>query len=198
MSLHAKLLAAQIAVAVAEKTARNEHHAFNYAAADTVSALAKDALNTAGLTLVNTAWSIDPAALTVKGTFLLCDSETDERMELACELPYVPGKGRPEDKAALASLTEMRGYLAIGLLGIERIEPIDVSGRDDTSREQRDEPRREALAPQRQQQQQQRADDGRECRDCGASMKFSEKSGKWYCSDLCWKKAAPAGNGRDY
>jgi hypothetical protein len=200
MSLHSKLLAAQVAVQAAEKSARNEHHSFNYATADSVSALAKEALNVAGLALVNTAWSIDPASLTIKGAFLLCDSESEERLELTSELPYVPGKGRPEDKAALASLTEMRGYLAIGLLGIERIEPLDVSGRDDTAR---DEPRREAAPKQQEQRREQRSgDDLGSCKDCGDEMRMG-RNGKPYCHRcyIAWKEGKdrqPAGNGRDY
>lgn len=198
MSIAAKLLQAQINVGAAEKTSRNEHHSFNYAASDTVSALAKEALNAAGLVLVNTGWYAKPETSTLAGTFWLFDTESEEKMELSCELPYVPGKGRPEDKAVLASLTEMRGYLAVGLLGIERVEPLDVSGRDDTDRY---EPRHEA--PRQQQQQPrppQRRDEpqGDGCADCGAPLKYSEKSGKWYCSRLCWKQQAPAGNGRDY
>ena len=212
MSLHAKLLAAQVAVQAAEKSARNEHHSFNYATADSVSALAKEALNVAGLALVNTAWSIDPAALTVKGSFVLCDSESEERMELACELPYVPGKGRPEDKAALASLTEIRGYLAIGLLGIERIEPLDVSGRDDTARDQRDEPRREAAWPEKEQPKATFRPDLGSCKDCGDEMRMG-RNGKPYCHKcyLEWKASQEShspeynqqervrsGNGRNY
>ncbi len=199
MSIASKLLQAQIAVQAAEKSSRNEHHSFNYAAADAVTALAKDALNAAGLVLVHTGWFTKPETLTICGTFWLFDSESEEKIELTAELPYVPGKGRPEDKAALASLTEMRGYLAIGLLGIERVETLDISGRDDTQRDDRYQSAPRQQAPQQQQRPERGSNDNADrCRDCGAPMKYSDKSGKWYCSDLCWKKAAPAGNGRDY
>ena len=195
MSIAAKLYQAQQAVADATKDARNGHHGYSYAKADAVFAIGKTALQVAGLVLVNSGWHAKPETATIAGTFWLYDTETDEKMELSCELPYVAQQGRPDDKAALASLTEMRGYLMIGLLGIERVEPLDVSGREDSNaqpatRQQQQPPQRQPQKP--------REDDGGECKSCGAPMKFSQKSGKWYCGDLCWKQAAPAANGREY
>lgn len=199
MSLAAKLLTAQIAVDVAVKSARNDHHRFNYATADSVVAVAKEALNASGLVLVNTKWEIrgEPIAfsvgerdnqisgLTVAASFILLDSESEEKMELSCELPYVPVKGRPVDKAALASLTEMRGYLALGLLGIERVDKDDVSGRDDTSPPSHD--NRSQQQQQRQQQQQQSDDreyddeDPNVCKDCGSDDMRPSRKGGTYC-----------------
>lgn len=205
MSIASKLLQAQISVQAAEKNARNEHHSFNYAAADAVTALAKDALNAAGLVLVHTGWFTKPETLTICGTFWLFDSESEEKIELTAELPYVPGKGRPEDKAALASLTEMRGYLAIGLLGIERVEPLDISGRDDTQRDDRYQSAPRQQAPQQQQrppQQNNGGDDLGTCKDCGSEMRMG-RNGKPYCHPcyLEWKSQresnAPEHNQQD-
>lgn len=211
MSLASKLLTAQINVEEAAKNCRNEHHKFNYASADSVAAIAKTALNAAGLLLVNTGWKLnttptvlhdDPnrpeyvANTAIIATFVLIDPESDERLELTSELPFVPVKGRPEDKAALASLTEMRGYVALGLLGIERVDAgdlPDVSGRDDTYQQgqRRQEPPR--------QQQQHRGGEHGTCKDCGAEMKISKNTGKPYCGAMCWKnQPAQNGNGRDY
>lgn len=204
MSIAAKLLRAQISVQAAEKNARNEHHSFNYAAADAVMALAKDALNAAGLVLVHTGWFTKPETLTICGTFWLFDTESEEKIELTAELPYVPGKGRPEDKAALASLTEMRGYLAIGLLGIERVEPIDISGRDDTQRDDRHQTEPRQQAPQQRPPQQNNGGGGDNlgtCKDCGSEMRMG-RNGKPYCHPcyVAWKEGqkAPAGNGQHY
>lgn len=199
MSLASKLYKAQTVVADATKDARNGHHGYSYAKADTVYALGKVALQDAGLVIVNKSWNSDPATHTVTGTFLILDTETDETMELSASLPYVAQAGRPDDKAALASLTEMRGYVMLGLLGIERVEPLDVSGREDSTIEpqRRQEPQRQQQRPP------QRHDDDHghgpgQCEHCGADMKISQKTGKPYCGAMCWKEREPAGNGRTF
>lgn len=192
MSLASKLYKAQQEVADVTKDARNGHHGYSYAKADAVYAIGKVALHSAGLVLVNTGWHARPETATIVGTFWLYDTETDEKMELTSELPYVAQAGRPEDKAALASLTEMRGYVMLGLLAIERVEPLDISGREDVEPQQqrRQEPPR---------QQQQNASDGGNCKNCGAPNKWSANKNKWYCGDMCWKnQPAQVGNGRDY
>lgn len=191
MSLASKLCKAQTVVADATKDAVNGHHGYSYAKADSVYALGKVALLEAGLVFVNKVWMADPAEHVITGTFVVLDTETDETMELSASLPYVAQAGRPDDKAALASLTEMRGYVMLGLLGIERVEPLDVSGREDAAPElqRRQEPLR---------QQQQRPAQG-QCEHCGADMKISQKTGKPYCGAMCWKnQPAQNGNGRDY
>jgi len=196
MSLIAKLYRAQQEVADATKDARNGHHGYSYAKADAVYAIGKVALQSAGLVLVNTGWTVRHDTSSIVGSFWLYDTETDEKMELSSELPYVPGAGRPEDKAVLASLTEMRGYMMIGLLAIERVEPLDISGREDATTAP---PQRQQQSPPQQRQQQRPAANGT-CEHCGADMKISQKTGKPYCGAMCWKERQPepVGNGREY
>jgi hypothetical protein len=194
MSIAMKLLAAQKIVNEATKDAKNSHHGYSYATADSIVALGKIALNDSGLVLLNDTWSVDVERMMVVGTFLLLEAEGDDKLTLSAELPFVPGQGRPNDKAALASLTEMRGYLTLGLLQIERIEAADVSGRDDSKWADD--------SPQRPQQRQEpprhngngNGNDHGVCPDCGAPNKISQKSGKPYCGAMCWKERQPVAN----
>ena len=200
-SLASKLLKAQSLAAEVEKSATNSHHKYSYAPADAVVAVGKLALNGAGLIVVNTGVKVDRERDVVVGTFLLLDAESDEKQELFAELPYCPSAGRPDDKAVLASLTELRGYLMIGLLQLERVDASDVSGRDDTEyrrpaqSQQRDdrrpEPPRNSYPPQGNQE------NLGNCVDCGAPRKIG-KSGKPYCGDMCWKNKEPVTNGSEY
>lgn len=202
-SLASKLLKAQSLAAEVEKSATNSHHKYAYAPADAVVAVGKLALNGAGLILVNTGVKVDRERDVVIGTFLLLDSESDEKQELFAELPYCPSTGRPDDKAVLASLTELRGYLMIGLLQLERVDASDVSGRDDTEyrkpaqNQQRDDRRYESRAEPPRNQYQGNQENLGNCVDCGAPRKIG-KSGKPYCGDICWKNKEPVANGSEY
>jgi hypothetical protein len=200
MSISKKLLEAQKLATEVEKAAKNGHHNYFYATADSIVACGKQALNASGLSLVNTGYYVDREKSTVKGTFWLLDSDGDDKIELTAEMPFVPSNGRPDDKAVSASLTELRGYLMLGLLQIERVnnDPLDVAGRDDTAfqPQQQRQQYQERQAPPRQQEM---TDDPGTCRLCGAPNKISQKTGKPYCSDKCWERQpAGAGNGRRF
>lgn len=202
MSLAKKLHQAQLIASEVEKSARNGHHNYFYATADSIVACGKQALTGAGLALVNTGYFVDRDRSVVKALFWLLDTEGDEKMELAAEMPFVVGQGRPDDKAVSASLTELRGYLMLGLLQIERVgqEVNDVAGRDDSQYQpnQSNQPNGYSQAPRqappRQEQQQAEYSDLGTCRDCGAPNKWSAKSNKPYCGAKCWDKK-PAANG---
>lgn len=199
MSIAAKLLKAQSIATEVEKSARNGHHNYFYATADSIVACGKQALIGAGLALVNTGYLVDREKSVVHATFWLVDSEGEEKIELTAEMPFVVGQGRPDDKAVSASLTELRGYLMLGLLQIERVgqEVNDVAGRDDTNYQPNSQPQRQQYqdqAPRQNYQQQQPQNDLGTCRDCGAPNKWSQKSNKPYCSEKCWDKK-PATNG---
>ena len=189
--LHAKLLIAQGMVEDVEKDARNQHHGYDYAPADSVYSIGKRALQAAGLVIVNTKAIVDEVNYLIKCEWILMDSDSGESITLSYELPYVAGAGRPADKAVLASLTEIRGYMMIGLLGIERVSKLDVSGRDDNGHEPP--PRRQS--PQHRQneptnelaeeyERQSQSDLGN-CRDCGAPNLMSQR-GNPYCSAKCF------------
>ena len=198
MSLAKKLHQAQLIASEVEKSARNGHHNYFYATADSIVACGKQALTGAGLTLVNTGYFVDRERSVVKALFWLLDTEGDEKIELAAEMPFVVGQGRPDDKAVSASLTELRGYLMLGLLQIERVgqEVNDVAGRDDTQYQPNgySQAQRPQQAAPRQEQQQAEYSDVGACRDCGAPNKWSQKANKAYCSAKCWDKK-PAANG---
>lgn len=196
MAIATKLLAAQKIVAEATKDAKNSHHGYSYATSDSIIALGKIALNDCGLVLLNDSWNVNVDKMCISGTFLLLEAEGDDKLSLNAELPFVPGNGRPNDKAVLASLTEMRGYLTLGLLQIERIEGVDVSGRDDTKWAD-DSPQRPQQQQQRPQQQHNGNGSGEHgtCVDCGAPNAWSQRTGKPYCSAKCWNNKAAQ---RDY
>jgi hypothetical protein len=199
MSIAKKLHQAQLFATEVEKTAKNGHHNYFYATADSIVACGKQALNNAGLALVNTGYFVDREKSVVKATFWLLDTDGDEKLELSAEMPFVASQGRPDDKAVSASLTELRGYLMLGLLQIERIgqDVADVAGRDDSQYQPSQSYQSRSQATRQdhpQQQQQAEYSDLGNCRDCGAPNKWSQKSNKPYCSAKCWDKK-PATNG---
>lgn len=221
LGLYAKLLIAQGMVEQAEKNSVNQHQNYKYASADALVAIGKYALQAAGLSLVRTHWAIRPDSELLRSSnsngrevvvrpgvvsakYLLLDGDSGEKLELENEAPYVPGAGRGEDKAVFASLTELYGYMMLGILCIERVDAPNVSGRNDDDRTV--DTMNGGRPPQRQQQAPPpRRDDDRPpprdrddlgtCEHCGAPNKLSQKSGKPYCGDMCWKKNE---NGRDY
>ena len=48
--------------------------------------------------------------------------------------------------------------------------------------------KQEKATPQAQETPKKQAGDSNHCPDCGGPMKMSQKSGKPYCANLCWKK----------
>ncbi len=200
MSLAKKLHQAQLIASEVEKSAKNGHHNYFYATADSIVACGKQALTGAGLALVNTSYFVDRERSVVKALFWLLDTEGDEKMELSAEMPFVIGQGRPDDKAVSASLTELRGYLMLGLLQIERVgqEVNDVAGRDDSQYQPNGylQAQRPQQAPPRQEQQQAEYSDLGTCRDCGAPNKWSQKANKAYCSAKCWDRKPAASGSR--
>jgi hypothetical protein len=203
MAIATKLLAAQKIVAEATKDAKNSHHGYSYGTSDSIIALGKIALNDCGLVLLNDSWNVNVDKMCISGTFLLLEAEGDDKLSLNAELPFVPGNGRPNDKAVLASLTEMRGYLTLGLLQIERIEGVDVSGRDDTkwADDSPQRPQQQQPGPQQQHNGNDNDGDLGTCKGCNGPMRMG-RNGKPYCHPcyVDWKERqnASAGNRRDY
>lgn len=126
--INAAILKAQRAIQPVAKGSKNDHHGYHYASAEDVLAAAREVLNEAGLALICTGTGMEAGRLT-KAYLLL--HESGESMPLTSSLAVCPGKGRPEDKAELASATECLGYILRDLLLIPRVDAEDVSGRKD-------------------------------------------------------------------
>lgn len=138
-----RLLAAQRGARDVEKDSTNKHHRYAYASADDIAAEARRALNEAGLALTRIGWVHMPwteqSPARIRPLYLLVsdEGETWELPEIT--VPVLPGDGRPEDKAEAAALTYASGYVALGLLQIERVDPktgVDSRNDDGYRREQ--------------------------------------------------------------
>jgi len=134
-SIAKALVEAQKAVKSVGKASVNEHHGYAYASAQDVAAEAQRALNGAGLALCRIGWAHvpitekEPARLEV--SYVLTCTSGESWLLPPVSVPSLPGKGRPEDKAEAAALTYSAGYVAQGLLQIERVDEHDVDARDD-------------------------------------------------------------------
>lgn len=134
-SIAKALVEAQRHVGRVEKGSTNKHFSYKYASADDTAAEAKRALNLAGLALCRVGWTHtpltehEPARLTV--SYMLTSSEGDCWPLAPVSVPSLPGAGRPEDKAEAAALTYSAGYVAQGLLQIERVDEHDPDARGD-------------------------------------------------------------------
>lgn len=148
-TLAAALCRAQVAVLAAEKTSTNTFHGYNYASAETIIVVGRDALNGAGLTLSLTAAAFEPfpaganvggAVGLLRSTFLL-EHELGATRELTSDTPVCPEQGktsgwsRPLDKALFGARTEALGYVLRDLLLIPRSDAPNVNGRTDAAGE---------------------------------------------------------------
>jgi hypothetical protein len=171
------LVKAQRAAKDVEKDGTNAHFKYKYASADAIAAEARAALNGAGLALCRIGWTPVPAVLRNEWEFIgdPGDAKAPGWMEPWIEparilvtyavvaesdgavwvldpvsVPVLPEKGRPEDKAEAAALTYSAGYVALGLLQIERVDQHSPDARDDSNRQ----PGRQQQRPAQQQTQQ--------------------------------------------
>lgn len=155
------LVAAQRAAEAVEKKARNEHHNYRYASAESIIDEATGALNGAGIA-VRPVWSgLEPgfetevwvgegdSAYRAAGrrvvVVIKAVHESGEGVLFESSLFALPSKGRPDDKAELGAKTELLGYMLRDLLQLPRVDAQQPSGRDDTGYEHRGRqaPRRE-------------------------------------------------------
>lgn len=140
-NLSAALVAAQRAVDVVIKDAKNPHHNYDYASAEEVVAVASVALAGAELAFTEegSSFSFFPVELLKRAdrsekpyadgiggahgiltvTYALVHV-SGERQAITHSFPVVPEKGRPLDKALAASRTECLAYALRGLLLMER------------------------------------------------------------------------------
>lgn len=142
----AALLVAQKALKNVEKGSKNEYHGYDYTSADDMIKCAREALHTAGLTFQMqhhdllpmpeiAAVFADPEVppfIFVRSHFRLEYASTGEFRLYQFDLPAIPEKGRPLDKAILGCMTTSTSYALRDLLQIPREDPDEVSRRDDT------------------------------------------------------------------
>lgn len=127
--LAAALCAAQGEVGGVQKGSKNTHQRFDYTSIEEMVVATRGPLRRAGLVVL-------PAAHRVEGEVLVTEwvlaHTSGESMPLRYDMPIVPGKGRPQDKAASASASQALNYLLRDLLLLPRGEREDIDGRDDS------------------------------------------------------------------
>ncbi len=129
------LVSAQAAVRTAPKDGTNTFHHYDYSTTEGIIEVAKAALSSAGLALIPDGHHLttdDVGAITLHSTWTVVHS-SGHTHSFDGELAVLPEKGRPLDKATLASRTESLGYALRDLLQIPRKGSPDVSGRADSA-----------------------------------------------------------------
>lgn len=145
-SIAAALLVAQKAIKQVEKGSTNEYHGYDYTSADDMIKCARAALHEAGLTFSLNNHELlplpeiaavfeDPGVppfIFVRSHFLLEHGASGEFRKYTFDLPAIPEKGRPLDKAILGVMTSSWSYMLRDLLQIPREDENEISKRDDT------------------------------------------------------------------
>lgn len=113
------------------KTGWNDHHKYAYASAEAVMGAARELLLEEGVlfSLSDTEVLVVGEQVVLQATFRFELGLHSRVMTMA--LPIHVSPKRPIDKAALACLTELRGYCLVHALMISRTDAPDVSGRED-------------------------------------------------------------------
>lgn len=144
------LLQAQRDIVSVSKDSTNDYQKFDYTSAEHMIQEASAVLNDNGLIVYEEEQQtkVDGSGLMLVDTvFVVEHPESGESRKMKRDLPSCPGKGRPEDKAALGSGTTLLSYFLRGLLLIPRVDE-EVCARDDsksnptTTRENRKSARR--------------------------------------------------------
>ena len=128
------LLQAQRDIVSVSKDSTNDYQNFAYTSAEHMIKEASAVLNDNGLIVYEKEQKtkVDDSGLMLVDTkFVVEHPETGESRTFDRDLPACPGKGRPEDKAILASGTTLLNYFLRGLLLIPRVDE-EVCARDDT------------------------------------------------------------------
>lgn len=134
-SIAAALVKAQREARDVVKADENGYHRYRYTKADDIAAEGRRALNGAGLALCRVGWYLKPPGegmpLSVAVLYLLVHDDGSSWLCPEAVCPVIPEKGRPEDKATAAALTFSAGYVALGLLQIERVDEHSPDARND-------------------------------------------------------------------
>lgn len=140
----AGLLIAQKALEEVTKNAQNEYHDYAYTSADEMIRVSRKALHAGGLTVSMTGHDLEvlpeiqaiftddniPPFIFLNAHFRL-EHESGETRDYTFQLPAIPEKGRPLDKAILGCLTTCTGYFLRDLMQIPREDSNDVDKRND-------------------------------------------------------------------
>lgn len=133
MSIGDKILRAQQSIAAVAKDASNQFHKYDYVSSEGMITACRDALHAAGLSVVCVSRKIvrngTDAAATLESTFRVFDGA--EHVDGSIDMPIVPDKGRPMDKAACGSMTTSLSYFLRDLLLVPRKDEADITRRDD-------------------------------------------------------------------
>lgn len=139
--LAAALGKAQAACKPVSHDAHNTHQNYAYTSSEAIIAEGKQALASAGLSLLPVRQSLNgwerhgEDRFELERHFLLLHS-SGETLPLCVHWPVCPGKGRPLDKATAAAATLSLSYLLRDLLLMPRVDPADeVNARDDTPKQ---------------------------------------------------------------
>lgn len=150
-SIATALVKAQREARDVEKDAKNEYHRYAYSKADDIAAEGRRALNLSGLALCRVGWTLNPATETGPGSVSVCYVLVHESGDVwalpPAFCPVIPEKGRPEDKATAAALTYSAGYVALGLLMIERTDQHSPDARNDGASQRTRSKKPEEVAP---------------------------------------------------
>lgn len=135
-NLAAALVRAQAKAQAVGHDKTNTHFGFKYASAEAIITEARRALNAEGLAPEMTSWEIrrEPVEwtddegkqrhdteYTARITFSLTHESGESRLFGPLDMPAIPEKGRPLDKALNAALTNAMGYWLRGLLCLPRV-----------------------------------------------------------------------------
>jgi hypothetical protein len=141
----AALVQAQAAAQAVAKASTNDYHGYKYASAESVIDEARHALSGAGLALLTLCYSFEPRNVEnetkggtevvrggiVRMTYRLVHSGGGH-VEITDEMPAIPGKGRPVDKAIQVAKTASLAYVLRGITMLPRVEAgTELAGRDD-------------------------------------------------------------------
>ena len=131
------LLEAQQTIHSIGKDSTNAHHKYEYTSAEHMIAETRPVLIDCGILVrVGKTWQEELPSGLLKACAMIhgAHPSSGEKCEEPRELPACSGKGRPEDKAVLASNTTILNYYLRGLLLIPRVDE-EVCARDDTKHE---------------------------------------------------------------
>ena len=145
-TLAAALVCAQQSAQAVGKASKNAFHGYKYASAEAIIVEGREALTSAGLAMLRLSSSLvseptqiigkDDKPVTVeqfvlRATFRLYHV-SGQFLDLTADMPVVPEKGRPMDKATSTAGTYLLGYMLRDLLMLPRVDAAEeVDARND-------------------------------------------------------------------
>lgn len=143
------LFKAQCSIRAIEKASRNSMQNYDYTSGEDMIEHCGRALCDNGLALFTVGAFFVPAEMQVIADnqivtmrdayctvdYILVHAESGESIDFKFELPIVPGKGRPSDKAYCSSLTTNLAYFLRNLLMVKRGDETAIDERDDSDYE---------------------------------------------------------------